>query len=323
MPHLVIIASATFEKARAICKASDKRSDGHQRKTVHGKQLLTGLLYCGECGKKFASHYKSAMHTFKNGSAWKWEQHSYRCTSYFIPFERMNGGWHQTLHRVDQIDKLVIDDAKSFVKQSDREKLLKNSETSTGEELKIATEKAAKIKRELARAEREHAKLEEAVVKSLMGDSEYPPAFLNKLLTDKVKELTDLIAEGKAADAEREELQARFDSQKEFAENLDTWEAHFEQADSVQKKAMILNIIDRITVNPSRLIVIYKLETRRMGRLQTIEMPDWLTIPTIDGMPDNQPPYPPQNSGDGGNPAQYSAISPNTAHSHTASGVKG
>lgn len=51
MPRLVIIDPVTFEKARAICKASDKRPDGHQCKTVHGKQLLTELLYCGNAAK--------------------------------------------------------------------------------------------------------------------------------------------------------------------------------------------------------------------------------------------------------------------------------
>jgi DNA invertase Pin-like site-specific DNA recombinase len=316
MPHMVIIDQATFDKARAICKENDTRPDGHQRKTVHGKQLLTGMLYCGECGKKFTSLFKSYTRTRKSGKVWNWETNSYRCTSYYAPFERKDGGCHQNTYRAEQINELVIADAKAFVKQSDREKLLKASESSTGEQLKLATEKAAKLSRELARIEKEHAKLEEAVVKSLMGDGEYSPALLNKLIADKAKELAVLSAERETADAEKRELQSRFDSQKEFAENLDTWETRFDQADDVAKKAMLLNIIDRIVINPTSFIVTYKLETRRTGKLQPIESPDWLTLPTIDGTPHNPPSKSPDGGGNNDN-------EPNTALSHAISGVKG
>jgi hypothetical protein len=318
MPHMIIIDRATFDKARKICKKNDTRSDGHngQRKTVHGKLLLTGLLYCGECGGKFTSHYKASQRIRKDGT--RWERNSYRCNSYYTPVEREDGGCHQGLYKAEILDNLVISDAKAFIKQSDREKLLKLTEITTGERLRIIANKASRIGGELARAEKEHAKLENAVVKSLMGDGEYPPALLNKLIAGKVKEITDLTADKETLDAEKAELQARLTSQKAFAENLDTWETRFDQADGAQKKAMLQNILDRIIVGKNNLTVIYKLETRRFGTLQPIELPDWLTLPAIDGTPQNPPPTPP-NGGGGG---EIPVVKPQTAISHTQNGVK-
>jgi DNA invertase Pin-like site-specific DNA recombinase len=63
MPQYVIIDQAAFDKAQEVISKNTTRKTGYtaQRVTVHGSQLLTGLLYCGECGRKFTGYHRNAV----------------------------------------------------------------------------------------------------------------------------------------------------------------------------------------------------------------------------------------------------------------------
>ena len=109
-----------------------------------------------------------------------------------------------------------------------------------------------------------------------------------KLLAAKEAELADIDAKCQAAESEKMDMRAQLAAKNEFAENLDTWEARFESADIKEKKGMLLNIIDRIDVYPQSIRVKYTLETRLIERLEVIAAPDWMSLPTLGGVPDGQ-----------------------------------
>jgi len=279
MPRLVIIDEATFEKAQRVRVENNLNPNGNQRQTVNGELLLTGLLYCGECGKKFTSHYHHHKRERKSGMVWEQKIFRYRCTSYFTPIERKET-CHQKTYKQTELDKLVIADAKEFIRTSDRQKLLAATDETIKEQLKIMAEKARGLVRDKARIEKEQQKLKESVLKSLMGEGDYPAALLNEMLAAKEAELADITAKASAAEAAKVELQEQLTARKEFAVNLDSWGMRFDAATTEQKKSMLLNIIDKIYVYPYGIRTNYKIETRGFGEIRSINIPNWLSPQT-------------------------------------------
>lgn len=295
MEHLVIIDESTFEKAQKLRQENNLNPNGNQRQTIHGEQLLTGILYCGECGKKFTSHYHHHKRQRKDGSVWEQQVFRYRCASYLTPMQRKET-CHQKTYKQTVLDNLVIADAKSFIRASDRKKLLAATEEALGGQLKAVTEKLKGLTKDKVRLEKEQSKLKEAVLKSLMGEGEYSSALLNEILTAKDAELADITEKIDSAEITRADLSSQLTARKEFAINLDTWETRFDEADTQQKKAMLLNIINRIDVHLHGIVTHYSIETHGLGTLTPIDAPNWLTSAEIEQ---------------------------NTAHSSANSGVKG
>lgn len=60
MPHLVIISQDDFDEVQDLLKKNNLNPNA-QRPTQHGSLMLTGLLYCGECGNNL-----QAIDTIKN-----------------------------------------------------------------------------------------------------------------------------------------------------------------------------------------------------------------------------------------------------------------
>jgi hypothetical protein len=208
MPHLVIIDEATFEKAQQVRQSNNLNPDGVSvpRPTAHGAQLLTGILFCGECGRKYTSHYHVYRRERKNGTVWTHERLSYRCLSYHTPVERKET-CHQKTYRVDALDKMVVTDTKALIKISDKGALLKKTDETLGENLRMATDKAKTLTRDKARADKELSKLKEAVMKSLMGEGAYSAVLLNEMITTKEVEVAETDVKLQAAETAAAELQ--------------------------------------------------------------------------------------------------------------------
>lgn len=273
MSHLKIVEQSTYDKASKI-RDSNTLCKNPQRPTVYGETLLSGLMYCGECGRKITSHYHHYKRQKKDGTLWEHTRMRYRCTSYHTPIDRKET-CHQKTYAMELLDKLVITDAKAFVKLSDREKLLKQAENTVGEKLKQISEKSKTLCKDKIRLEKEIAKIKESVLKSLMGEGDYSPALLNEMLATKEKEYTKTLEKLDTYETEKQDLESELTEKREFAINLDSWETRFDTASIAQQKAMLLNIIDKITIHPNHIIVNYKIETKRIEKLQPILAPSW------------------------------------------------
>jgi len=131
--HEPIISLETFEKVAAIM---NQRTTGKKRLKRRGEYLLTGLLRCGPCDAGMTS----AVANGNNGTRYRY----YRCV------KQQNDGTRCTtgLLRVDEIEKLVIDQVREVAKSGIvRDRIMKRMFGSTS-------------KRAKDEATRDHLKLE-------------------------------------------------------------------------------------------------------------------------------------------------------------------
>jgi DNA invertase Pin-like site-specific DNA recombinase len=265
MENLVIIPEREFNEVQAIMKKHTKNPDKTaQRQTRHGKLLLTGFLYCGECGRKFTSHQYKTQKARQDGSLWKYHSVRYRCGSYHVPMERQ-GPCHQKVYKAADVEATVIDDAKKFILTLDKDKLMRSHEDELRGQEKDITERLKKAMREIAQKEKEVQKLKDEVIKVLMGESQFPQSLLSGMIQTKEAELIGLREKREAAQAAADGLAADIAERKAVCAEIDGWPERFDRESAANKKSMLLNILDRVVVKGNKFTSVYKVKMGYAG----------------------------------------------------------
>jgi len=281
MPQYAIIDQATFDKAQEIIEkntAPYKRTGftarmfREQRVTVHGSQILTGLLYCGECGRKFTGYHRNAVHKMKSGDDKLFRSACYRCDSFRFPKERKET-CHQKLYNQEILDYLVIKDAKEFLLEADKDKVMIAHKTKIQEQLAEATAFFQKAESEVTKKESEIARLKDEIMKALLGQSSVSLEVLNELLKTKERERASASAELLEAQERVLALDAELEMRIEVIESLTSWIQRFESQNHAARKTMLMNIIERIVATDSLIEIHYKIPlTAKVTRV--IEPPE-------------------------------------------------
>ena len=267
MEGMRIIEEKDFGDAQA---ALNKRSPyGHyknkpQRPTRHGSLMLTGLLHCGHCGMKYTSQRNRQKRLRSSGETWVYERTTYRCMSYTMPREKFTSCDKRIL-RSEEIENLIISDAKNFIREVDQEKLLTSFEDQIREQEKELDERLKRAIRERGQKEKEIQKLKDEVMKVILGESQFDQTLLNEMLRARQTELESLVAAEQQASNAKEEMSATLVTQKAVAEELTEWADRFDAQDTMSKKSMLINIIDGITVHDAKVEVLYNMKLDDLG----------------------------------------------------------
>jgi hypothetical protein len=271
MKDFVIVDDASYYEAQEIITKNRRAKTNIQRKTVHG-QLLSGMLFCGECGRRFTSHKYITQQKKEEGKLVNYFRCYYKCTSYYYPTEREHTCKQGTYNAV-KLDRLLINDAKEFILTTDKDKLLSNYKTQVEEQLSLSTKNIKRVELDISKIDKEIIKLKNEVVKILTGESNFSQELLNALLQDKEQEKIALIPKQEQLQQEISQLEQNISIQAKLKENLDNWSTRFDNQTKEGKKAMLLNIIDKITLNNNKVEVEYKVQFNTPKILSQIEMP--------------------------------------------------
>ena len=258
MPHLVIVSQEDFGEVQALLK-KNKIAPNARRPTQYGALMLTGLLYCGECGRKFTSNRMSAKRQRVDGSYWEYECYRYRCSSYHTPVERKET-CHQTIYRADILEKLVVQHTKAFIRETDKSEFLKEHIDGAQSRLADATKRFERAEADLDKKDREIEKLKEEVIKALLGESNYSHDMLSGMLKAKEAERIALTEKFDAAQDEVLCIDQELSAQVKIAEDFDDWDAKYDAAPAAVKKKMLINIIDRIEGIGPKIGVYFKMK---------------------------------------------------------------
>jgi hypothetical protein len=257
MESLVIIQPDEWNEVQAKIKASRVKNRRPCRQTE--PLLLNGLLYCGECGSKYTSSHWTERRTRKDGSVWEYFAERYRCISYMKPKERATT-CHKTVYRAEEIDDKVLAHTKLFLTSLNREKLLADHSTVLKAELKEAAEQAKKIAKETVQKERELLKLKDEVIKVVMGESRFSESLLSDLIRQREQELVELAVKKETEEKVVADIEAQIKLRKKVRDDYTDWEARFDTLSIPERRAMLIDVIDRIIVYPDRIHVKYKVK---------------------------------------------------------------
>lgn len=253
MEHLVIISENDFNEVQELIKRNTKIPNS-KRPTIRGSRILTGLLEC-ECGKKFTSQTNRAVRKKADGTESLYERTIYRCSSYRTP---KIGQCDKLPIKADDLDEAVIHDVKNFMLKTDFDKLLQSNDDSLKEKEALMCLQVKQLERDKIQLEKELKKLSEEVCKVIMGESQWSQTMLSNLISSKEKELSEISKKQGAIEDRLKDLSAYLAERKTLYADLDNWVERFNIQENAEKKTMLINVIDKITIYDDKATVKYK-----------------------------------------------------------------
>lgn len=244
--HLRIISDNEFAFAQRVMadRITRKYNYAPGEATLmqtHGASLLSGLLYCAHCGHKLVGNYTSREYA----SGRKYKQ-IYRCYHRASHPESCSG---QSTYTANRIETAVLDTVHLYFSN-----FTKNLDSVWYEQAKLQTTRKQSDELKLLRAqatrlEIQRTKLKEEVLKSIIGDSSFDTKLLNDMLIENQVTLdrlnvniTTIEVDLKASDQRTQALGEIYLAIKQLAKRFDASSAD-------QKKMIMAQIIERITVN--------------------------------------------------------------------------
>ena len=130
---------------------------------------------------------------------------------------------------------------------------MKEKETELVEQLR-------RIGRENTQKEKEVAKLKDEVYKVIIGQSKFSEELLTELINTKEKEINEQKERSLEIESKLEALRTSIDQQKVLSTDLTNWSERFEKQEMNEKKTMIINLINKITIFDEKIEVKYRLK---------------------------------------------------------------
>lgn len=262
MDELRIIDDYYFYKAIEIIEERGRENAArrHSPFRTNAGGLLSGLIYCGECGQRLTINHTHKVKTTSTGTH-DYERDVYRC------FRKMNARvtcTGQSTYNAERIEETVLGVVRSFfarisrVPEATQVKAAMRREEST--QARALADAAAAVDK----ATKAVAALEDQAIKALTGESQLDLAIINQLMPKQKAVLEAAREEYQRIllvnQAEEETLEAKRLQVKKLAE----WGQLFEDAPEAQKRMILAEIIDRIEVRRGyRVTIKFKLTARQ------------------------------------------------------------
>ncbi len=246
--NLAIVDENVFDSAQNILVQRSKKNDEKQHiaRTTKGKTLLSGNIYCGHCGGALVATSYTDSYTRTDGTTVKTSGIRYIC---YHRSRKLNDCDGQLVYVAERIDNEVVKIVQSY--------LSKIKVTPKDKALEIHYQRIIDEKRRLQKslkAERDKIQnrldeLSSEVGRCLSGESRFSVDVLSMAI-DKTK------SELKGVDKRLEDCGTELSRQRDVLEKLDyhyshfrTWAEEFAKASREQKKMIICQLIDSVTVS--------------------------------------------------------------------------
>ena len=224
-------------------KAEDEAlpEDAQTKTSVYGATLLSGLLYCAHCSHKLVGGYCT-----KQRSNRAYHRPIYRCYNGSVKAKGCGG---QSVYSAMKIEAAVLEIVREYFHH-----ISTTMESVWQEQARIQLRSKQKAhlkaaKADYAKLQAQQTKLQQEVLKSLMGESTFDTDLLKKMLSDNTAALAqaESIMESCEADKDAEEERIQYLSQQ--YRSITDWAEEFDAADNDNKKMILARIIEKITVD--------------------------------------------------------------------------
>ena len=245
--HLVIIDEATFDRCLEVVKgrASSPAKETSESAPSASRSLLTGLLYCADCGSKLCFSHNTTRRHLADGSLKLHERDLYRCYRKISSPESCSG---QSSYHVDPIIQAVEKEVKQFlarigeIPQAD---LVQMAASRTKSVYEIALKQA---KADFDTAKRQVDALEDQAIKALTGENQLDLEIVNSMLVKhRAKMEAALTAMQEAEDRLQAEERNNRTTRLEI-EEIQSWVERYDEITPEAKHMVIARLVDRIEV---------------------------------------------------------------------------
>ncbi len=235
MKELQIIDEMTFERVQMIL---EQRAVKYEKKCevarmTKTKLLLSGIMYCGSCGGALTSMGHSEKWKRKDGTEREAPRPRYVCYHKNRNLCECDGQTTYLAYKVDNIVIEVVKDMFSHIKESPDEAALKRS---FDKEMRSCKAKITKIDHDLEREKKKLTTLENEVADSLMGESQYSPELLNRLIDQQTRQVAQLETSKETIETEMVSKRKSMENVKPMYDTFKGWADEFDSCTIERKK---------------------------------------------------------------------------------------
>lgn len=263
-PEIVIVSQEIWERAQEIREARKNKINASRQETnnlymeqynvpfsTRGRLALTGMVYCGYCGKRlkntgYANH-------------WTCKKTGEKKVSYVGRYGCPEKCKQRSTYSQEYLEGIVFATVETYLenlKKIDISKELEEMQTQQGKTIKREIKDLEKeIKNLLADIET----LEEKLPEAIRGEFAFSVDKLSAIISDKESLKKEKEIQKKSLQKQLEEISLQSNELMTFVEAMPKWNEIFSQAD-VQTKQMILStLIDKIIVKDDDITIKFKI----------------------------------------------------------------
>lgn len=263
-PEITIVPQETWERAQEIREARKKRINESRQATnelymeqynvpfsTRGRLALTGMVYCGYCGKRlkntgYANHWTSR----KTGEKKVSYVGRYGCPNQCKPRSSYSQEYLESI--VFATVESYLENLKKIDISSELEEMQTQQNKSIGREIKD-------IEREIKSLLSDIATLEEKLPDAIRGDFAFSVDKLSAIIKDKESRKNELEVSKKRLKKQLEEISIQSEEMKQFIELMPKWSELFAEADTQTKQMLISTLVDKIIVKDEEITIKFKI----------------------------------------------------------------
>ena len=211
--------------------------------TTKANTLLSGNIFCGHCGARLCVTTSGKGRKRADGTEIK--RTRYCCQTKTRKHGFCDGQTGYTVSKIDASIDSILHRIFSQIKGVDREDMIRLK--SSADETTLQEHIKARHK-ELDRAKTEQQRLQQEIVRALMGESAFTPEMIKSALETQERKINELEQTIRTAKQELDDHQKRIKSLTDNFKAMLEWADLYDMADPCVKKTVVSHIVDRVEV---------------------------------------------------------------------------
>uniref|UniRef100_UPI004056B684 recombinase family protein n=1 Tax=Agathobacter sp. TaxID=2021311 RepID=UPI004056B684 len=267
IPELVIISEQDWKKAQEIREsrrdrlraAKEQSFQAYENRygipfSVGGKLALTGIVYCGYCGKRL-----------KNGSYINhWEtKDGQRKISYAGRYLCPQKCKERTSYAQDYLEQIVFELVENYLETVKHVDMAEELQTICKEQDAGRERKLQSIRKEIKKLQEDIQTLEDKIPEAIRGDYYFSAEKLAELVREKEQKLEYFTTQERELETIAVQNLKRNKELETFILAKPNWKEEFANADTAEKKMLLFSFIDRIEAKDGEICVKMKVRTAK------------------------------------------------------------
>ena len=263
-PELVIVSQEVWERAQEIREARKKRIEDAKQATndlymeqynipfsTRGRLALTGLVYCGYCGKRlkntgYANHWTSK----RTGEEKVSYVGRYGCPTQCKP---------RSTYSQDYLESIVFSAVESYLENLKKIDISSELEEMKSQQTKVIERELKDLDKEIKKLQADITTLEEKIPDAIRGDFAFSADKLSAIIKEKEQRKKEIESTKKRLKKQLEETSIQSEEMKEFISVMPKWSELFQESDTQTKQMLISTLVDKIIVKDDEITIKFKI----------------------------------------------------------------
>lgn len=265
---LVIVQQEVWERAQEIREARKNRIDASKQATnalymqqynvpfsTRGKLALTGLVYCGYCGKRlkntgYANHWTNKTTGEKKVSY----VGRYGCPNQCKPRHCYSQGY---------LESIVFATVESYLENLKSIDVTKELEEMQAQQGKSNLKEIKDTEKEIKNLASDIETLEEKIPEAIRGEFAFSADKLSSIIKQKETLKNEREVYKRNLQDKLNEIAVQSDELKVFIEVMPKWDVLFKEADTQTKQMLLSTLVDRIIVTDEEITIKFKIQLEK------------------------------------------------------------